>query len=314
MLDWKILVVDEIHPIFFEKINALHIDYEPKITYSELKEKIQYYDILILRSRFIIDESILQNASMLKIIGRLGSGVDNIDIHYLKQKNIELVSAPEGNRNAVAEQVIGSILSLLNNVRKSHLEMQEGIWDRKGNRGIELESLNVGVIGYGNVGSRLIELLIPFDCKIYVYDKFKEIEKNSNFEVVTIEGLLRNSDIVSVHIPYNSENHHFVNDDFFSQMRRNSMFLNFSRGGILDTHALIDAMKNKIITGCALDVFENEKPSTFSDNEKITMDFLLHHPNIICTPHIAGLTHQSFEKTALIIAEKIKIISQKWVK
>jgi D-3-phosphoglycerate dehydrogenase len=304
MSDWKILIVDEIHPAFFKKI-IFDYDYYPNITWDEMNNIIEGYDILVLRSRFTIDKTIFRKAKKLKIVGRLGSGVDNIDVDYLKQNKIELLTAPEGNSNAVAEQAIGAMLSLINNVRKSHLEMQNNIWDRKGNRGIELESMTVGVIGYGNIGNRLVELLAGFGCDILVYDKYKQVNSTSKFQSVSLKELLNKSDIISIHIPYSIENHHFVDTAFFDQCKDGCFFINFSRGAVVDTEALIAGIKIKKVQGAALDVFENEKPETFSQKEREMMTFLVQHTNILCTPHIAGITHQSFEKTSLIIAEKI---------
>jgi D-3-phosphoglycerate dehydrogenase len=302
---FKILVVDEVDAVFFRILNAFSIDYCPTISRQELLQIISNYHGLVVRSRFQVDGELIQWAKNLQIIGRLGSGIDNINVELLNKKGIELLTAPEGNSNAVAEQTLGMMLSLCNNLRKAHIEMQNGIWDRNANRGVELNSLSVGIIGYGNVGTRLAEILAPFGGAILVYDKFLSGFSSPFIQEVELDTLLSKSDVVSIHIPLNKENFHFANAVFFSKMKKNSLFLNLSRGGVVDTSVLIEKIKNGHIKGAALDVFENENPIAFSENEKEQMEYLLNSPLVMCSPHIGGLTFQSFTKTSQIIAKKM---------
>lgn len=302
---FKILVVDEVDPIFFRILNDYTIDYRPEITRQELLQIVADYQGLVIRSRFQVDEELLQLAKNLQIVGRLGSGIDNINVEFLKNNGIKLVTAPEGNSNAVAEHTLGMMLALCNNLRKAHFEMQNGIWDRNANRGVELNALSIGIIGYGNVGTRLAEILLPFGGEILVYDKFLSGFGSPFIQEVDLDTLLSKSDVVSIHIPLNKENFHFADAGFFSKMKKNALFLNLSRGGIVDTSVLIEKIKNGSIKGVALDVFENENPASFSENQKEQIEFLLNSPLVMCSPHIGGITFQSFTKTSQIIAEKI---------
>lgn len=302
---FKILVVDEVDAVFFRILNGYTIDYRPEISRQELMQIVFDYHGLVVRSRFQVDLELIQLAKNLQIVGRLGSGIDNINVEFLKYLGIELLTAPEGNSNAVAEQTLGMMLSLCNNLRKAHIEMQNGIWDRNANRGVELNALSIGIIGYGNVGKRLAEILIPFGAEILVYDKFLSGFGSPFIQEVDLDTLLSKSDVVSIHIPLNEENFQFANAAFFGKMKKISLFLNLSRGGVVDTLALIEKMKNGTIKGAALDVFENENPTSFSENEKEQMKYLLNSPLVMCSPHIGGITFQSFAKTSQIIAEKM---------
>lgn len=283
-----------------------HEDYTSSKT--EVEEKIHLYDGIILRSRFSIDKPFLDKATRLKFIARVGAGLENIDCEYAIEKGIQLISSPEGNRNAVGEHTLGMLLALLNKFKKANTEIKNGKWLREENRGFELDYMTVGIIGYGNMGKSFAKKLRGFDCKVVCYDILPEVG-DANAQQVSLDEFFKIVDVVSLHTPETPQTLKMVNTSFIEKFSKPFWFLNTARGKSVVTSDLVSALKSGKIKGAGLDVIEYEKTSFedfFSGNAiPEPFDYLLNADNVILTPHIAGWTIESKTKLAQVIVDKI---------
>lgn len=303
----RVLICDRVHPILIEGLRSKGFDIEifEQISQSELKRIISNYQGVIVNTRNPIDKIVLDHALELRCVARLGSGKEILDIQELNRRNIKIITTPEANCNAVAEQALGMILSLFRKVPKSNAEVKDFIWNRESNRGTELKGKTIGIIGYGYTGKRFTHLLSSFNCKILVYDKFYRPESHLDFvEVVSDIESLSDSDIISFHVSYLPENKYLFNNDFINTMKKPFYLINTSRGMVVNTTHLIEGLENGKVLGACLDVFENEQVNTYNETEFQLYQKLFSFPNIIVSPHIAGWTVESKENIARSILEQ----------
>ena len=306
----KVLHLDSNHPLLLNQLKGLGCINEEDYTSSKesIEAKVHLYEGVIIRSRFTIDKHFLDKATNLKFIGRVGAGLENIDCEYAKQLGISLISAPEGNRNAVGEHALGMLLSLFNNLNKANNEVRNGKWLREENRGIELDGKTVGLIGYGNMGKAFAKKLKGFDVNVICYDINPNVSDN-NCKQVSLKELQQEADVLSLHTPQTALTSNMVNSNFINQFEKPFWLINTARGKSVVTADLVTALKSEKILGAGLDVLEYEKKSfedLFTSEIPKAFQYLINANNVILSPHVAGWTIESKEKLAQTIVDKIK--------
>lgn len=314
-MEIKVLHLDSNHPLLWNQLEQLGFQNEADYTSTKeaIESKIQNYHGIVIRSRFKIEKSFIDKAENLQFIARVGAGLESIDCEYATSKNITLIAAPEGNRNAVGEHALGMLLSLFNNLNKADKEVKNGLWQRESNRGYELDGKTVGIIGYGNMGKAFAKKLKGFDAEVLCCDILPNVG-DENAKQVNLEELQLKADVISLHVPWTPETDKMVNAEFINAFKKPFWLLNLARGKCVVTKDLVSALKSKKIVGAGLDVLEYEKLSfeNLFDDESKNEDFeyLRKCDNVLLTPHIGGWTFESHEKLAQTIVNKIKKLYQ----
>ena len=304
----KILIADHLHPAFKEEAEKLgyECDNLPFLSREEAFQILGDYTGIAIRTKFLIDKELIDAGSNLKFIARAGAGMDNVDEEYAISKGIACINAPEGNRDAVGEHVIGMLLSLLNNLRSGDQQIRDGIWDREANRGWELKGKTVAIIGYGNNGKSFAQKLSGFEVRVIAYDKYKTGFSDKYAEEVSMEQVVKFADVLSFHIPLTRETRRLFNEEYLFHFKKPIILLNASRGEIVDTQALVGGLKSGKITGAGLDVLEIEKFPALS--EMPWYKELMNSERVILSPHVAGWSVESYRKISEVLAEKLKMI------
>jgi len=303
----RVLISAPAHPVLKERMEMAGYEVldHPSIDRQQFESMIHDLHGLIISTRIPIHADLLERATKLQWIGRLGSGLEHIDLKAAAAKGIRVFSSPEGNCGAVGEHALGLLLNLQHKILKSALEVRDGKLIRDANSGVELNGKTIGIIGFGNTGRAFARVLGGFDVTILAHDKYLAGFGGQQVKEASKEQILRYSDVISLHLPLTEETHHYADQTFFEAMERKPFFINTSRGVVHDTQALIDALQNNRVAGAGLDVLEKEDLLAYTTEEKKQFDFLVHHPGVIITPHIAGYSIESFYKMSAVLADKL---------
>lgn len=306
----KILIIDDVDPVLEKKFSeaGIECDCEPDYTEEDTLRVIDNYSGLIIRSKILIQKEFIDNAPNLKCIGRVGAGMETIDVEYAESKGVRCFNSPEGNRDAVGEQAIGMLLILMNNLIKADREVRSKTWDREGNRGIEIKGRTVGIIGYGNMGGAFARKLSGFECRVIAYDKYKTEYGDEYAEECSLEYLKEHADIISLHVPQTDETIGMFDKTFVDECSKSFILINTARGKVVDTNAVMYGIESGKMFGAALDVLEYESfnfQDFLSENMPEAFEYIIKSDRVVLTPHIAGWTVESKTKLSAFLAEKM---------
>ncbi|GAA4905018.1 NAD(P)-dependent oxidoreductase [Mucilaginibacter defluvii] len=304
----NILIVDDLHPSYMEIAGAkgYTCDYHPDFKLVDALAVIGNYEGLAIRSKFEVDKAFMDAAPNLRFITRAGAGIDNIDGDYAAQKGIEIYNAPEGNSDAVGEHAVGMLLALMNKFNIGNLEVRDGKWLREENRGYELKGRTVGIIGYGHMGQSFARKLSGFEVNVIAYDKYKTGFSDRYAREVSMEEIVKHSDILSLHVPLTAETQYLADDEYFFHFKKPIFFINTSRGKTAKVRSVLNAIEQGKIIGAALDVLEVEKFPALGEQEWYAD--LCKTNKVILTPHVAGWTFESYRKISEVLAGKLPVV------
>ncbi len=305
----KVLITDAVHDLLIDGLHQAGYDcaYRPSISLEEVRAIIQQYVGIVINSKIRIDRSFLDKATQLKFIGRLGSGLEIIDLDYAKEKQVAVHRAPDGNCDAVAEHAMGMLLALAIHLRQADQQVRQKNWQREQNRGWELMGKTVGIIGFGYTGRAFAERLAGFGVRVLAYDKYKTAYALDipHVEEANMEQIYREADILSLHLPSTSETRGLADASYWAAFQKPIVLVNTSRGNIVLTNDLLEALNSGKVLGACLDVFENEKPSTYTEEQDLLFQDLFSRENILLTPHVAGWTVESKKRLAKLLLDRI---------
>ena len=304
----KILIADSMHPSLFSMLEAegWEYAYHPEYKREDIISALPDFEGLFIRSKTFVDQEVMANAANLRFIARAGAGLDLIDLEVARQRRIEVFHAGEGNRDAVAEHMLGMLLGLLANIVKADKEVRNGVWDREGNRGVELMKKTVGLIGYGNNGGATAKRLSGFGCKVLAYDKYRDNYGDQYAEEASLETLMQEADILSLHVPLTDETKYLIDQKFIEDFAKPFYLMNLSRGKVANLTAVVEGLKSGKIIGACLDVLENEKLKTLTEEQQTVFDYLTNSNRVVLTPHIGGWTHESYVRINEVLLRQIK--------
>jgi D-3-phosphoglycerate dehydrogenase len=311
----KVLIVDQMHESILGLLEkyGFEVTYAPKITREAIFEQIGSYDGIIIRSKTPLDRELLEQATRLQFIGRAGAGLDQLDLDYLNERGVALFHAAKGNRDAVAEHALGGLLALLNHLAQADQQVRKGIWDREGNRGVELKGKTVGIFGYGNMGKAFAKRLKGFGVNVLAYDKYKKEFGKKGVQEVNWETLKKEADVLSIHVPLTAETRDFFTLEELKSFSKPFWLINTARGEVIRMETLNQALDQGILKGVVLDVLENEKFERFSTEQKLQFELLAKRENVLFTPHVAGWTVESYQKINEVLVKQILQIFGKQV-
>ena len=303
----KVLIVDLMHESILGLLGkyGFEVTYAPKITREEIIDQIASYEGIIIRSKTPLDRELLERATRLQFIGRAGAGLDQLDLDYLEERRVALFHAAKGNRDAVAEHAIGGILALFNHLNQADTQVRKGIWDREGNRGVELKGKTVGIFGFGNMGKAFSKRLKGFGVNVLAYDKYKKDFGKKGVQEVSWETLKKEADVLSIHVPLTAETRDFFTLDELKSFAKPFWLINTARGEVIRMETLNQALDLGILKGLVLDVLENEKFDRFSPDQKLQFELLAKRENVLFTPHVAGWTVESYQKINEVLVKQI---------
>lgn len=306
------LVIDPMHESLFPMMEEIgwKVDYQPDISRARVREIVSNYEGLIVRSKTIIDGDLLGPSPSVRFIGRAGAGLDNLDLEYLGRHNIAVLHASEGNRDAVGEYTIGALLSLMRNIPGADSQVRQMVWEREANRGEEIMSKTIGIIGYGNMGRAFAQRLAGFGCNIIAYDKYKTAYSDTFCRESTMDLIWENADILSLHIPLTPETRGLITTDYLKRFRKPIILANTARGEIVEMRVVAEGLQKGLLRGAVLDVLQNEKLDRLTPEQAASFDFLRKRSDVIFTPHIAGWTFESHVKINVALTDKIRLLSQ----
>ncbi|MEZ5036158.1 MAG: NAD(P)-dependent oxidoreductase [Chitinophagales bacterium] len=299
----KAFITADIHPFLQHQLETKYIvDVDVAVSREKLLSVIEQYEILVITTYLKVDKELIDKALNLKVVARVGSGLENVDVDYAKSKGIYVINSPEGNANAVGEHTLGILLNLMNKINSSNLALKQQIWNRESFRGEELDGKTIGIIGYGHTGPAFAKKLTGFEVNILINDIVLKEQVNQ----VDIETIQKECDIISLHIPYTPLTHHLINLEFISKCEKKPIVINTSRGSVIDTPAIIHALKHQKIKGFCVDVFEDEPIGAGKKYPPMLYHQLLNFENVVATSHVAGWTIESKYKLVEVLWQKMQ--------
>lgn len=303
----KVLIVDQMHESILGLLGkyGFEVTYAPKITREEIFEQIASFEGIIIRSKTPLDRTLLEQATRLQFIARAGAGLDQLDLDYLEERGVALFHAAKGNRDAVAEHAIGGLLALFNHLNQADTQVKKGIWDREGNRGVELKGKTVGIFGFGNMGKAFSKRLKGFGVNVLAYDKYKKDFGKKRVQEVTWETLKKEADVLSIHVPLTPETRDFFTLEELKSFAKPFWLINTARGEVIRMETLNQALDLGILKGAVLDVLENEKFDRFSPDQKYQFELLAKRENVLFTPHVAGWSIESYQRINEVLVKQI---------